>query len=984
MKKKVLSLLMLGLLVGVSPSMISCSNDYDDDISRLEGLIGKNTDAISAVQNLLKDGVVITNIASSPNGITLTTSDLQTWTLTNGKDGKDGVDGKDADAWTIGEDGYWYKNNVKTDYKAVGRDGKDGKDGTNGTNGSDGGYYEPHSDGYFYYVAINEDGTKATPVKTDISWSTASMSAIKTETGVMFFGVNGYPDGFTISTVAELKSLVFKPQLVVDGVNAINAGALTKNGQIICTPNVIAEYHLNPGTVVEQGINTESVNFLTMTKDFVVTRAVNNVTASYESINNGILRVGVNFTGTPSSGNKIDLVALQVKNVSGETITSDYATIYTNPFASENLFIARGQFITTLGANAHYWDTEAQAKSVALNDAVVNETSVQDKRIIVVQYDKTINLYDEVKTCLDDAASHRRFSDAEMDSYHLKYKFEKIGSFIVDSYEGGLKISTDQQQFIDLAADGTVTPKTYNDGQQLRSSIGRTPIIKATLYHQDGNGPQTVIQEKYVVLEIVDKADPGPSPTAVGYPFYMSVDNAFQAIDFCNDQTASITAEEMNSVYSSLGISKEEFGAQYQPYTGSPVTVDVNGTQTTFQNKGNVTVVTNAGQFTTYGLIWTLTAQEIWDSAGQTPFAQVVFKHKDYPKYVQITLTGGLKLPGHQTVAFPTPGKLVEYWEADSKGVADGRALINVRVPNVGDTNSADCQFTHNLNSFFKPGDDPISAVQRAINNSNYRISSASGVTANSVNLVFKSGMVSGSTTGFNAAGDKLYYNGTLVATLNGTTIDLDHNPTTEKLLNTNEFVVVIGYKATFTSCLGELDIPANGFTEFEARFIRPINVKAESPASFEDGKDFGLMNYTILKAADVINIVDWRNTAVTRGSSYWSYYGIQTVTVDNDNVTVTFPSTGATYKVVDTQIKAGIYNAATAADPDLASGFASNGFGPSDYDQYVFYKNNGGALNEDIMLHFPILIRYYWGTISTQTVNVPVKKTGRINAPRK
>ena len=143
-------------------------------------------------------------------------------------------------------------------------------------------------------------------------------------------------------------------------------------------------------------------------------------------------------------------------------------------------------------------------------------------------------------------------------------------------------------------------------------------------------------------------------------------------------------------------------------------------------------------------------------------------------------------------------------------------------------------------------------------------------------------------------------------------------------------------------------------------------------------------MNYTILKAADVINIVDWRNTAVTRGSSYWSYYGIQTVTVDNDNVTVTFPSTGATYKVVDTQIKAGIYNATTAADPDLASGFAANGFGPSDYDQYVFYKNNGGALNEDIMLHFPILIRYYWGVITTQTVDVPVKKTGRINAPRK
>lgn len=982
----------MGLLIGVSTSLTSCS-DYDDDISRLEGLIGKNTDAISAVQNLLKDGVVITNIARSDEGITITTSDLQTWTLTNGKDGKDGANGRDADAWTIGDDGYWYKNGSKTDYRAVGRDGRDGTDGQNGQNGlngSDGGYYEPHSDGFFYYVGINSDGSKADPVKTDISWTTASMSAIKTETGVMFYGVNGYPDGFTISTVAELKSLVFKPQLVVDGVNAINAGALTLNGRIICTPNVKAEYHLNPSTVVEQGIVKESVSFLTLTKDYVVTRAVTDVTATYESINNGMLKVGVNFRGTPSTGNKIDLVALQVQNISGETITSDYATIYTNPFPAENLFISRGQYITTLGDGAHYWATVNEAKNVALNDAAVNPTSTQDARIITVQYNSTINLYDEVKTCLMDGTSHRRFSDAEMDSYSLKYKFEKINSFIVDAYENGLKISTDQQQFIDLANDGTVTPKTYQDGNQLRSSIGRTPIIKATLYHQEGNGPQTVIQEKYVVLEIVDEpAGPGPVTETIGWPFFINVEDQFQNIDFCNDQTATITAEQMNHVYSKLGISKEEFAAQYDAYTGPAVTVKLadDPSQTMiFQNggKGTVAYVPNLGQFTSWGLIWTLTAQEIWDNHGTAPTATFVFKHKTLPRYVQITLTGTSFLPGHQQVSFPTPGKLVEYWEMDSKGDAKGRALINVRVPNVGDTDSTQCLFIHDVNSFFKPGEDPLTKARTVINNSNYRINPATGVTGNNVELVFKNAMVQGSSAGFTASGNELKYNGVVVATLNGTTIDLMHNPTAERLLNTNEFVVVIGYKATFTSCLGEKDIPATGFTEFEARFIRPINVLTQSPKSFEDGKDFGLMDYTLLRAADVIKIVDWRNTPVTPNSTYWSYYGIQLVSVDNANVKVTFPSTGETYKVVDTQIKAGIYDAGAAADPDLASGFTAAGLTAADYYQYVFYKNNGGALNEDIMLHFPIIIRYYWGVVESMTVDVPVKKTGRINAPGK
>ena len=546
-----------------------------------------------------------------------------------------------------------------------------------------------------------------------------------------------------------------------------------------------------------------------------------------------------------------------------------------------------------------------------------------------------------------------------------------------------MKISTDQQQFIDLANDGTVTPKTYQDGTQLRSSIGRTPIVKATLYHQEGNGPQTVIQEKYVVLEIVDEDIVGPVYDTIGWPFDINVEDQFQNVDFCNDQTATITAEQMNHIYSTLGISKEEFAAQYDPYVGNPVTVklyDDPSTTKIFQNEGNVVYVPNLGQFTSWGLIWTLTAQEIWNNAGQAPTAKFVFKHKTLPRYVQITLHGTSFLPGHQVVSFPTPDKLLEYWENDSQGIARGRALINVRVPNVGDTDPTQCLFIHDVNSFFKPGEDPLTVVQRAINSSNYRISATTGVTGNNVELVFKRAMVQGNAAGFNASGDKLYYNGVLVATLNGTMIDLMHNDTAERLLNTNEFVVVIGYKATFTSCLGEKDIPATGFTEFEARFIRPINVQAQSPESFEDGKDFGLMGYTLLRAADVIKIVDWRNTPVTRNSTYWQYYGIQMVSVDNANVTVTFPTTNATYKVTDTQIKAGIYDADAAADPDLASGFAAAGLTAADYYQYVFYKNNGGALNEDIMLHFPIIIRYYWGTIESMTVDVPVKKTGRIN----
>ena len=69
--------------------------------------------------------------------------------------------------WTIGDDGYWYVDGVKTDkfsrgmdgkdgmQGAPGRDGKDGMQGADGANGRDGTSWEIGDDGYWY-----RNGTK--------------------------------------------------------------------------------------------------------------------------------------------------------------------------------------------------------------------------------------------------------------------------------------------------------------------------------------------------------------------------------------------------------------------------------------------------------------------------------------------------------------------------------------------------------------------------------------------------------------------------------------------------------------------------------------------------------------------------------------------------------------------------------------------------------------------------------------------------------
>ena len=835
---------------------------------------------------------------------------------------------------------------------------------------------------------MDADGNKK---DSGISWKSSAMTAVKTETGVMFSGIAGYPDGLFISTVADLMSLVFQPQLVVDGVNAINAGVLTKGGNIICTPNVTAQYHLNPSTVNENGIDKSSLRYVSITKDFKVTRAISNVEAAYNNIKNGMLTVDVDFEGTPSEGSKIDLIALQVTNASGAVITSDYATVAADPLRSEDLFIARKNIIKTAGNNAHYWATMADAKNVAINDAAVNTTAAQDARIITVAYDKTIDLDDYVRTCLMSGTAHSEFT--QMEDYHLSIAYTNM-KFELTGMENGLKVTTDQAKFIKLDANGVVTPTTYEDGDNLRSSIGRTPIIKAELVHQENGGKKTILQTAYVVLEIVDKeVGPTPEPGVTFNVYDITTTDFFgQNLHFCNGDEVEITAEDMNTVYSKEGISKEEFANNYvfQPYPAK-VTID----KKEYGTSENVEIAANAGQITTYGLTWSHTAQYIWDEAGTTPEARAVYKHKNKNHYVVLNLKPSAAIPARKVLEFPADGeKFAEMWNTEKT-----LGMFNVRVPNVGENTTAQCTFVNNLLTLYLDQKDPVTLIKNIVNNSTYKVSTSTGITDTYIEYIIKGASCEvdknkypaiadmiekgafkvtddGTTLVFYEDKNNLNTNPHTIATLNGTEVTLndDHNNNAiaEELLNTNNLVVTYAVRADFESCLGTEAIPCNDEVTFDVRYVRPINVNPESAGSFQDGNDFG-GNGTLLKAADVISLIDWRGNAVVEGNSYYGYYGVKRVTVDNSGVTCNIAA--GKDQPLPSHIKAGIVDAAALADPDLATGLNGKAV-----DEWFYYKNNGTVLQENIEINFPVIVEYWWGEVVTETVTVTVKKTNNIN----
>ena len=147
MNKKFLCRSLIAMMVASSVLTLWSCDDHLEEFENIQTQIDELHASLDEIQALINSGSVITNVEESGAGVKITLSNGQSYLVKNGQNGKDGVDGKDgvngqdgedAVVWTIGDDGYWYRNGEKTSYKAIGIDGKDGKDGINGTDGKDG------------------------------------------------------------------------------------------------------------------------------------------------------------------------------------------------------------------------------------------------------------------------------------------------------------------------------------------------------------------------------------------------------------------------------------------------------------------------------------------------------------------------------------------------------------------------------------------------------------------------------------------------------------------------------------------------------------------------------------------------------------------------------------------------------------------------------------------------------------------------------
>ena len=213
MKKTFLKFFAAVLMVGFAAVSVGCK-DYDDDIDALNSAVAGLQQTIAGLQSKLDSGKLVTSITSTNDGITIVLSDGSSYTVTNGKDGKDGQNGGagSSSVWTIGDDGFWYKDGVKTETKAVGTDGENGV------------YYVPvtdKDDEHYGFWQVYQDGEAVEPAEyTEEKWlGEGVLTAVQNGNVLTFYGVqdkdgNVIEDGVAVVLGEALGSLEFDPDVL--------------------------------------------------------------------------------------------------------------------------------------------------------------------------------------------------------------------------------------------------------------------------------------------------------------------------------------------------------------------------------------------------------------------------------------------------------------------------------------------------------------------------------------------------------------------------------------------------------------------------------------------------------------------------------------------------------------------------------------------------------------------------------------------------
>ena len=1005
MKRKYFSALLMGALTIASVSTFTSCKDYDDDISSLQSQIDKLNEMVSKIQGQIDKGAILTGVSPVENGVKLTLSNGDSYTITNGKDGAKGeagaagapgTPGKDADVWKIGDDGYWYKNEAKTEWKAVGTDGAAGAAGAAGTPGAagkDGKYYVPNPQTGTFFVY--GDGDKDA-YDSGVSYTSANvLTAIWSEDALVLNNVKDVEGGkVVINLTSKLLSLVFSPKAYWEGIETIpvysfdynpielEKADVTKNQigdlgtensgkHVSIVTDAVASYYLNPSNASVDTKDVSHYSFLINTADILNTRASSNdIKVTKVDKEDGMIKVHfgmANGNALTETNNKVDVAALRYKyaikkgdkEVKDTLVTSDFAALKhfkitsfsINKVAAKGTVDEQNASCQTLASTAEsaVKDVHAPVLSIAYND--VDGIHLDDWMDVHYKVNNQYALWGGQTT---------------INEQKFKLKYELIG-YISPNYD------TNESDHATIEGD-LFKVKGYKDDATGRQIIGRTPLVRVTLV--DGNSGDAVASVGYIKVEITDVNATPETVESDGIKKDYTVGCTGNALD----KVQAITWDEVESkVLAKIDMSKSEFEANYRFVDGIQYKSNAqNGFDVLTPSVGTVVSTTDAvGGHQTNVLKWTVTENEAYQllkKDGDVITVWVKFAPKSTARalkdiYVKLSWTAP-KVNNTPTATIKDTDKKAAAWhKANTNAV--GFDQLHIQVGNATQV-GATCEFDNLVvaNTF---NSSLVSIVKKQIENQYAALAGAASVTykfaptADQSHKTFygaKSNTeykISVSTDGssISASAGAVSRKLATITAGNGT-ISIEKNDFTKDILNKYGSVSELADALTFTvladvkTCDPASDLINLTNKTFDVKVIKPLFVKSVSVAAMT------LNNYQSMTNVPVkFEFVDFNNYTQAK---FWAnsnpkvafkdFYKIASIEKYGD---ITTNYSGSWKKIDENDIKV-TYTPATLA---VSGGVIS------DYGKVSLVQVNQSRAN-GFDVKIPVAITYNWGTLYT------------------
>ena len=188
---------------------------------------------------------------------------------------------------------------------------------------------------------------------------------------------------------------------------------------------------------------------------------------------------------------------------------------------------------------------------------------------IVYNSTTPINLNDLVLATASNGVVEKTFAEYGLGTVGVNYQFVFSNSFAYTGMDG----VTNQNSFISIQSDGSITIVGGT------SAIDRTPVVKVELKSSAG----TLLAQAYIKLKIVNSSTPPPANTtpvsymqpAVTCTYTSLYRDAVPGVSAGDYMDINLTWIAMNGIYSSLGVSHNEFQAIFGALTPA-VAVKVN------------------------------------------------------------------------------------------------------------------------------------------------------------------------------------------------------------------------------------------------------------------------------------------------------------------------------------------------------------------------------------------------------------------------